>query len=82
MQWSLRMIDDEDKKLLDKILCELDDERIEGGLPILSILVKHHDGSASTVFWNTVKKHNLRLDGKDNAALIDRFTKLAFARPE
>jgi len=73
------MIDDVDKKMIDEMLCSIDDDRIKAGLPILSVLVRHDDGAVSTAFWATVKKHNLRLPNESDAAVINRLTQLAFA---
>jgi len=73
------MIDDVDKKMIDEMLCSIDDDRIAEGLPILSVLVRHDDGAVSTAFWATVKKHDLRLPGEDDTMLINRLVELAFA---
>jgi len=70
-----------DKQLVDDMLCAIDDQRIEEGRPILSVLVRHDDGAVSTAFWVTVKKHSLRLEGEDDATLIKRLTDHAFANP-
>lgn len=71
-----------DKLAMDVMLCEIDDQRIAEGLPILSVIVKHDDGAVSSAFWTSVKKHNLRLPGEDDATLIKRLTDLACAHPE
>lgn len=68
-----------DKELMDAMLCAIDDERIEEGRQILSVLVRCDDGAVSTAFWMTVKKHNLRLPNEDDATLIKRLSKSAFA---
>jgi len=73
------MIDDVDKKMIDEMLCSIDDDRIKQGLPILSVLVRHDDGAVSSAFWSTVKKHNLRLLNENDATLIKRLTASAFA---
>ena len=74
------MINEEDKQKLDNLLCEIDDTRIAQGFPILSILVRHDDGAVSTAFWNTIKKHNLRLPDEDDETLIKRMTQLAWTQ--
>lgn len=73
-----------DKRPIDamnRLLCKVDDLSIAEGGPILSSLVVHgEDRRVSDAFWDTVKKHNLRMEGETDADCLFRMREDATKR--
>jgi len=66
-----------EKQVMDDLLCEIDDDAINDGTPIMSVLVVHDDGAVASAFWTSVEKHKLRLPLESDEACIARHRKAA-----
>lgn len=64
---------------INHVLRVLDEDRVNQGAPIFSVLVVHDDPYLlSSVFWESVRKYNLRKAGESDREMIDRIRTEAY----
>jgi hypothetical protein len=57
-----------------QVLRDIDEAQIRSGLPILSVVVVHDDGSPNSVTMESIRKYGLAYEGEDTDDTIARLT--------